>query len=137
MSEHAVLLFDGHCGLCSGTVRFVLRHERRHTLRFAPLGGATAEREFAAHPELADVDSAIWIESIGDPAARVHVGSEAALRLAEYLGGPWRVLSAARMVPRSWRDRLYDFVARHRHAVFERAADGFVPTVELLDRFLE
>jgi predicted DCC family thiol-disulfide oxidoreductase YuxK len=97
-------------------VRFVLRHERRRTLRFAALGGAHARGVVAGHPELAGADSVVWVE----PAAasrpeRVFVRSAAALRVAGYLGGAWRLLLVARVVPRPVRDAVYDLVARHRH----------------------
>ena len=46
-----VLLYDGLCGFCNGVVQFILRHEFRRTLRFAPLQGQYAARLRARHPE--------------------------------------------------------------------------------------
>jgi predicted DCC family thiol-disulfide oxidoreductase YuxK len=98
-------------------VRFVLKRDRRSkTLRFAPLasdvGGAIVER----HPELRDIDSAVWFEKGATPSGDVVlVRSSAALRVARYLGGVCGVLAAAGgLVPRGWRDALYDAVARRR-----------------------
>jgi predicted DCC family thiol-disulfide oxidoreductase YuxK len=56
-----------------------------------------------------------WVEPAGADRERIFVRSTAALRLARYLGGVWRVLLLGYLVPRSLRDRLYDFIARHRH----------------------
>ena len=37
------LFYDGHCGLCHGAVKFVLRHDREAVFRFAPLQGSQFE----------------------------------------------------------------------------------------------
>lgn len=110
-----VLFFDGDCALCNRTVHFILAHERRRSLRFAPLDGPFARAIHARHRQLRGVDSVIWVEGFGTSDERVFSRSDAALRVARYLGGPWRALAAARIVPRPWRNRLYDLVARHRH----------------------
>src|SRR5260370_38681135 len=40
--QPAVLYYDGHCGLCHGAVKFVLKNDRSGTaFRFAPLQGET------------------------------------------------------------------------------------------------
>jgi len=112
-SAKAVLLYDGECGFCSAAVQLVLRHERRHTLQFAALqsqfGAAVARR----HPALRTVDSVVWFEpeQSGKP-EQVFVRSEAALRVAAYLGGWWRLVALARLVPPPLRDAAYDLVAR-------------------------
>src|SRR5688500_7691993 len=58
-SSSLVLLYDGTCGLCNGAVQLVLRHDRRGTLRFAPLQGEFGRAAFARHPEIQGVDSVV------------------------------------------------------------------------------
>src|SRR5688572_16439382 len=90
--ESPVLLYDGTCGLCAGSVQFILRHERSHHLRFAPLQGAFAEQIRSRHPELSRVDSMVWVEPAGGRSREaVFVRSTAALRAARYLGGIWQL----------------------------------------------
>ncbi|HEU4989469.1 MAG TPA: DCC1-like thiol-disulfide oxidoreductase family protein [Gemmatimonadaceae bacterium] len=133
----AVLLYDGRCGLCSRTVRFVLKHERAHSLRFAPLDGEFAAAMMARHPELTGVDSVVWVERTASNGERVLVRSAAALRVARYLGGPWRLLAVFRMVPDGWRDSVYDFVARHRHRLLPGTDRCPLPVSAQQDRFLD
>jgi predicted DCC family thiol-disulfide oxidoreductase YuxK len=133
-----VLLYDGACGFCGATVRFVLRHDRRGTLRFATLGSSFAVRAIERHRAVAGVDSVVWLAP-GTPGRpeRAFVRSAAALRLAWYLGGAWRLVLAAWIVPRPLRDAAYDLVARHRHR-FPGVADAcFVPTPEVRARLLD
>ncbi len=131
-----VLLYDGACGFCGAAVRVVLRHDRRGTLRFASLAGAFAQGVVERHPELASADSMVWVEpATGGRGERVLTRSAAALRVAAYLGGAWRLLLAGWLVPRPARDAAYDLVARHRHRLAGAAC--VVPTAAERARFLE
>jgi predicted DCC family thiol-disulfide oxidoreductase YuxK len=132
-----VLLYDGACGLCGATVRFVLRHERRRTLRFAALGGRYARGVVARHPGLDGTDSVVWVDpATGIRPERVLLRSAAALRVAGYLGGAWRLLRVVWLVPRPLRDAAYDLVARHRHRL-SAAGACVVPGPEERSRFLD
>lgn len=131
-----VMLYDGRCGLCAGSVQMILRHDRRGTLRFAALQSAHGAAVAQRHPELNDVDSMVWVEPPdGGRPERVYVRSAAALRAARYLGGIWRVALVAAVVPRAIRDAAYDFIARHRHQLASEAC--LVPTPDVRARFLE
>jgi predicted DCC family thiol-disulfide oxidoreductase YuxK len=132
-----LLLYDGVCGLCAASVQFILRHERRHTLQFAPLQGETAAQVRARHPELNGVDSMVWVERFGDAAAeRVAVRSDAVLRAARYIGWPWALAAAGRLLPARLRDAAYDFVARHRHTMFASPEQCYLPPPDTRARFL-
>jgi predicted DCC family thiol-disulfide oxidoreductase YuxK len=128
-----LLLYDGTCGFCAASVQFVLRHEREHLLQFASLQSDVGEAVRAKHPALAGVDSMVWVEPGG---GRVLTRSAAALRVARYIGGPWRLLALAAVVPRPIRDGLYDFIARHRHRLVRGAEQCYVPPPAARARFL-
>src|SRR5688500_13062251 len=82
-----ILLYDGSCGLCARSVQFVLRHERRsHRLRFATLQGPHGAATLGSNPELAKVDSVVWLEPSTDGTPpRVLVRSEAVLAVLRHL----------------------------------------------------
>ncbi len=133
-----VLLYDGDCGFCAESVQLVLRHDRSGTLRFARLQGDLGTAVRARHPELQGVDSMVWVEPVpGRDQPRVLVRSDAALRIARYLGGWWRLAGAARLLPRRLRDGAYDLVARHRHRLLGDGRSCLVPGVEVRERFLD
>jgi predicted DCC family thiol-disulfide oxidoreductase YuxK len=109
-------------------VQFVLDHEgARHDLRFATLAGATGSR-------YSSEDSMVWLEpATGEHYTRYH----AALRVASYLGGPWRLLAAiGRAVPTAVGNAAYDFIARHRHSMSGGDA-CVIPTPSQRARFLD
>ncbi|WP_030173840.1 thiol-disulfide oxidoreductase DCC family protein [Spirillospora albida] len=108
--ERPVLVYDGDCGFCTSSVRFL---ERRVPVdaeivafQFADLAalGTTAER---AGREV------LWV----DRAGRVSGGADAVGRLLTAAGGPWRVPGVAmRVPPLSWAARaVYRLVAINRH----------------------
>ena len=138
-----VLLYDGECGFCAESVQLVLRHERKGKVRFAPLQGAFAASVRARHPEIASVDSMLWVEpaegsqAIVGTADGVFVRSAAALRLARYLGGVWRLLLLGYLIPTRVRDALYDFIARHRHQIPGTRPACLVVPPDLRGRFLD
>ena len=138
MPDGPVLLYDGLCGFCDGTVQFILKHDRRGTLRFATLQGDFARDVIARHPELAGVDSLVLVEP--DPASgkeRVYVRSDGALHVARYLGGAWNLARAAAIVPRFVRDLAYDGFARIRYRVFGRYNACPIPSPEQRARFID
>ena len=132
-----ILLYDGQCGFCSATVQFILRHERRHTLRFAALQGAFGATVLASHPELRGQDSVVWFESSHScEPDLVLIRSDAVLRISGYLGSLWRLTVAVRAVPRSWRDASYDLVARRRHRIPGLSSSCLRPDVTNTNRFI-
>ena len=113
----------------------MLRHERGHVLQFAPLQSEIGDAIRARHPGLAGVDSMVWVEqTVGGE--RVLTRSSAALRVARYIGGPWRVLAVAALVPPRIRDSVYDFIARHRHRLVRGAEQCYLPPPAVRARFL-
>ena len=133
VSGHPVLLYDGSCGFCNTTVQIVLNHDRVGTLRFAPLQGPFARRIVAQHPELRRTDSAVWFDPV---TKEVLTRSAAALKVAGYLGGLWRLARLMWIVPRPIRDWAYDLIARHRHRLMGRDATCLVPSPDAQHRFL-
>jgi predicted DCC family thiol-disulfide oxidoreductase YuxK len=126
-----ILFYDGGCGLCARAVQWCLRHDRRGELRFAPLQGATyAALVLPGKPQ--ELDTLVLVED-----GRLHVRSEAVVRLARHAGGIWWWLArAARVLPTGFRDAAYDAVARRRLRWFGTADACRAPDVAFRDRFL-
>ena len=133
----SVLLYDGVCGVCNSAVRTILRFDPNGTLRFAALDSAFARAVFDRHPTIAGVDSVVFVDEPGEPAERVAVRSAAALRVVDYLGGPWKLLKVARVIPAPLRDWLYDRVADVRYRIFGKYDTCPLPPPEVRARFVD
>lgn len=130
------MLYDGVCGFCNKAVQTVLKHDRRGEMRFAALQSDYGRAVVARHPELEGVDSVVLVEP-GPGGERVHVRSEASLRVARYLGGAWKLLLVARVVPAPVRDFFYNLVARYRYRLFGKYDSCLLPPPEVRARFME
>lgn len=131
MGPRHLVLFDGECGLCDRSVQWLLRHDPRGVLTFAPLAGEAARR-FVPR---GDYDTVVLVEH-DERGARLYERSRAAFRIWRALGGGWRVLSWLRFLPAWLTDVPYRVVARNRLRWFGKIACR-VPTPELRARFLD
>jgi predicted DCC family thiol-disulfide oxidoreductase YuxK len=133
LQDGPVLLYDGTCGVCSEAVQWVLAHERSHSLRFAAIESAVGSELRALAGVPADVDSMLWTE-LRNGRVQADLRSSALLRVAGYVGGPWRLLTALRFVPVFLRDAGYRVLAKWRYRI--RAQSCLVPTAQERRRFL-
>ncbi|MUM17928.1 DUF393 domain-containing protein [Mycobacterium sp. CBMA271] len=137
MTDQApVLLYDGVCALCNGAVKKILSFDTVGTMRFGSLESEYAKQVIERHPELVGVDSFVIVDHPGEPAERIHIRSDAVLRVMDYLGDTRRASLIRRLVPRPIRDGLYRLVARIRYRVFGQYDTCPVPPPEVRARFL-
>jgi predicted DCC family thiol-disulfide oxidoreductase YuxK len=130
--DRPILIFDGHCVLCSSFAQFVLRHDRRRRFRLLaaqmPLGVALY-RHFGLDPT--DYETNILIED-----GHAWLKAESSIRVFERLGLPWSLMAVARALPRPVRDWFYGIVARNRLRWFGTRAACYRPDSSDADRFL-
>lgn len=127
-----VLLFDGECNLCNGSVRFILKYDRTQKLSFASLNSDYGQQLFKKH-DLADkgIDSIVFVDEDG-----FYLKSAAFFKTLDSMGGPWQHLKVFGILPKAFTDRVYDFIARNRYKVFGRGS-CIVPTPEQKKRFID
>lgn len=120
----AVILFDGHCNLCHGAVRFVARRDPEGRFAFLPMQ-TDAGRSLCGRLGL-DADAP-------DSFALIHGGeiltySNAWVAVLRHLGPGWRLLAVvSACVPTPLRDWAYRFVAGRRYRWFGRSAHCRLP----------
>jgi len=130
--DRPVIVFDGHCIFCSGWAGFVLRHDpagRYRLLRAQSPLGAAIYRHYGLDP--VDYETNLLLED-----GRIWLKSEGTIRMAEGLGFPWSLAAAMRVLPRRWRDALYDLVARNRFRIAGRREACYLPPEGMRERFL-
>lgn len=126
-----LVLYDGACGLCHRSVRWILDREADTRLRFAPLQGSTTSGLRDAGLAIPDsLGSVVFIH-----AGQVFVRARAVARVAPYLRWPWRALGVMRFLP--WLPDLgYRLVARFRLRWFGTADLCLLPDPAKASRFL-
>ena len=127
-----VLLYDGTCGLCARSVRWILDHERDHDIWFAPLQGPTAARMRERHPRIPqEIDTVAYISG-----GRAHLRSKALLHAASHLRAPWRWSHAFRWMPGVVLDLGYRLIAAVRYRIWGQADACELVTPDQRARFL-
>ena len=127
-----LVLYDGTCGLCARSVRWILRHEADHELMFAPIQGETTEGLRARYPNIPkSVDTIILIEG-----GKAHLRSKAFLYMGKHLRAPWRWIYAFRWFPGFLLNVGYRLVAALRYRMFGRVDACELPSPENRARFL-
>ena len=128
-----LLLYDGVCALCNGTVRFVLKRDAKGLFRFAALQSDVA-RELLDDEAVA-LDGVVLVATALTPEQRIYRRSDAVVESLNLLG--WRGLSKAlRLMPRVLREAGYGAVARLRYRLFGRYVVCPLPPVETRGRFV-
>ena len=128
-----ILLFDGVCNLCTGTVRFVIDRDARKRFRFASLQSRAAARLLGPAAAGGDrLESMVLVEG-----ERIYRKSTAALLMARRLDGLWPLLAMLLAVPRPIRDAAYDWIGRRRYRLFGKRDTCWTANGDLADRFLD
>ncbi|MBA9843546.1 MAG: thiol-disulfide oxidoreductase DCC family protein [Ralstonia sp.] len=128
-----IVVYDAHCLLCSGSIQFLLRHDRQGLLRFASMQGQTGRQLLAqagVNPD--DVDTVLFVRD-----GRAWRESAAILRILHALGWPWRLAWIGWLIPATLRDALYRRVARNRYRWFGRSDTCILPPPGAAQRFLD
>lgn len=133
-TNHAVIVFDGVCVLCSRWVDFILRHDHAGRFRLAAMQGAHGRALLVAHGLSPDDPASFLLVNNGHG----YSDTDAIARVLRQLGGPWRIASVmTRVVPRPVRDAIYRWIARHRYRLFGRRAQCRLPEPEQAWRFID
>jgi predicted DCC family thiol-disulfide oxidoreductase YuxK len=141
-----LVVYDGECGFCNRSIRWLLRCDRKDRLRFAPSTDQAVAELLAGHgvrPFGQDPgrdpgrETMLVFRNVGTPVEELLVRSNAILACLRVLPQPWRIFGALlRLIPRPLREAGYRFVARERYRIWGRYDSCPVPTPEESRHFL-
>lgn len=129
----AVVLFDGVCNLCNGSVNWLIDHDKKNVLQFASLQsdyGQKMVNKFNLQGSY--LDTMILVDG-----ENYYVRSTAILHMLRLMGGIYSMAFAFVIIPVFIRDAFYNFIARNRYRWFGKQDACRIPTPELKAKFLE
>jgi predicted DCC family thiol-disulfide oxidoreductase YuxK len=136
--DRDVLFFDGDCLFCQSRIRWLLRRDRERALFFAPLQGELARLVLAGTGLAESVSSMVFATRCLTPDQEISTKTTAAARIAARLPFPWRLGGLLVLIPRAWRNAVYDWVAARRHSLGGKdALECPLPSAEERSRFFE
>jgi predicted DCC family thiol-disulfide oxidoreductase YuxK len=130
--DGAIVLFDGTCGFCEGSVRFIARHDPAGYFRFAPSQWPQAQAALQAHGLTREAARSLVLIEGG----AVYLRSTASLRIAARLTAPWRYARVLLWVPRPLRDGVYRVIAAIRQRLAGQSNACELPPPEIRGRLL-
>ena len=132
LSLNKIVLFDGVCNFCESSVQFIIKHDKSNSLKFASLQSNLGQELLTKYNMPKKLEGVVFIEN-----GKAYYKSSAALRIARYFGGFWRVLLIFGIFPVSITDFGYDIIAKNRYKWFGKKESCMIPTPEVRSRFLE
>ena len=127
-----IVLFDGYCNLCNGSVNFLIRHDKKRKLRYAPLQSKVGIKLQQHFPIPSETDSIIFVAH-----GTVWMYSDAILEICRLLPYPLKIFSYMKFFSRKWRDMLYQWTARNRYSWFGKRETCRIPSPEEKELFLD
>lgn len=132
-TEHPLLLFDGVCNLCNGSVQFIIERDKQAFFRFASLQSDTGQTHLRKlNLPTEEFDSFILFEN-----GKYYYRSTAALKVYSRLDCIfWKSTRIFFLVPTFIRDGVYNWVARNRYKWFGKEDKCMMPSPDLKSRFV-
>ena len=128
-----IILFDGVCNLCNTTVQFVIKKDKDDLFRFTALQSEAGQKLLTERNiDTENIDSIIFIE----PNVAYYTKSTAALEIGKNLKGLRTLSSILLWLPESFRNIVYDFVAKNRYKWYGKKESCMIPTQELKNKFI-
>src|SRR5690625_600034 len=108
-----VVLFDGDCHFCDGSVQFIIKRDPKAKIRFASLQSEVGQNIRLKYDVPKTMDSLLLVDH-----KKVYDRSSAALRICQHLSGLWKLLYILLLIPKPIRDAVYDIIAKNRYQWF-------------------
>lgn len=135
--KHAVVLYDGFCVLCSRSIQWLIKKDKKKVFRFVPLQSKQGADLLAlAGPQVMQYllnekalskkeempgSVILWMDN------KPYIRSDGALLAIAQLGGIYKAAAWLRIIPKFIRDTIYNFIARNRYKWFGKRDSCFLP----------
>lgn len=131
-NSQPVILFDGVCNLCNGSVQFIIKRDPSAIFRFSSLQSDSAKQMLQqAGLDHTKTDTVVLLYN-----GKAYTQSDAALHIVRQLTGFWPVMYVFIVIPRPFRNAVYNWIARNRYRWFGKKDQCMIPSPEIKHRFL-
>lgn len=129
-----IILFDGVCNLCNSSINFIIKRDKKDIFRYASLQSEIGKKLILEkNIDTSSLDSILLI----DPNIAYYYKSTAALHIAKQLSGLYPLLSIFLILPKFFRDWIYNIIAKNRYKWFGKRESCMIPTTELKALFID
>lgn len=128
-----IILFDGVCNLCSSSVQYIIKRDKKDEFRFVALQSDLGQK-ILTYIGIADknIDSIVLYQ----PGVAYYYKSAAVIEISKSLQGIFNYGMLFRILPTFLRDTVYDYIAKNRYKWYGKQESCMIPTPELKSKFL-
>lgn len=132
--DKKVILFDGVCNFCNSSILKIIEYDVKNRFVFASLQSEIGKK-IINHLKIntSKTDSIVLYH----PNTTYDIKSTAALKIMSEFGGLWKLTQIFFIFPTSFRDIVYDFIAKNRYKWFGKKENCTLPTDEISSKFLD
>lgn len=127
-----IIVFDGVCNFCNRVVQIIIRHDPSAQIHFTAQQTEAGERLLRQYQFSTSANSVIFIKD-----DLVYEQSDAVIEIAKLLTGWPTVFKYTIIVPRFFRNYIYQLIAANRYRLFGKQDQCMVPKEEDKKRFLK
>lgn len=128
-----VIVFDGVCALCNGSMKFILRFDRQKHYKFITAQSDTGQALYKHH----NLDPTNFDTFLVFKNGVLLEKMDGVLAIATTLGWPWKIAAIGYLIPRPIRNWLYMKLAKNRYKIFGKYDSCMIPTDAVKERFLD
>lgn len=132
--DKKIVLFDGVCNLCNTSIQWIIENDKKDVFRFVALQSDLGQEIIKyIGIDIKTTDSIVLYQ----PGIAYYYKSEAVFEISKELGGLFYFVSLFSILPDSFTNSIYDFVAKNRYKWYGRKESCMIPTDALKLKFLQ
>lgn len=117
MKQQHIVLYDGHCNLCSSSVEFIVQRDYRNLYTLIPLQSKEGQAKLQQYNlPLNNFNTVVLLQN-----DEVYTASTAALMIVKNLSGVVYYLHIFIVVPVVLRDFIYKLIAKSRYKLLGKS----------------
>jgi predicted DCC family thiol-disulfide oxidoreductase YuxK len=126
-----IIVFDGVCNFCNRVVQIIIRHDPSAQIHFTAQQTEAGEKLLHQYSIKESISSVVFITK-----GAVYYQSDAVIEIAKLLTGWPGVFKYTIIVPRFFRNYIYQLIAANRYRLFGKQDQCMVPKEEDKKRFI-
>jgi predicted DCC family thiol-disulfide oxidoreductase YuxK len=123
ITNQPIVLFDGVCKLCSQSINFILKFDKKKQFRFIALQTEAGKKLVKKFAIPAETDSVILVYK-----NQAFIESDAAIKITCLLSFPWTIAIIFKILPLKFRNSIYRWIAKNRYNWFGKNNNCRIPS---------
>lgn len=125
-----LIIFDGECVLCSNTVHWLLKRDKKGKFSFTERNSKKAF-ELAQDNSIEFPDSIVYLSD-----GKIHTQSDAVIKIMTDLEGIYKLAQLMFLFPKPLRNFIYKIISKNRYRWFGKQKHCFLPSEQERHRFI-